>query len=1206
MAPRRQAAPGRPHRRPPSASSPSSGATSSPLHTFPLDRPAPRFVGRNAAPLLFGHLQALEAGGDTRFAAAAADLLARPGPPGLTVVLSDLLTPEWETGLTRLPARGGDVTVVHVLDPESSAPTSSATSTSSTPRPARSVAVSCSPEHRRRLRAQAAEPGPTTSPPGPAPPAPPTSASSPTTTSSPSCSAPGAKPASSVTRRRAFLRGEQWRRAYRRTLAAVHGSRTVGRRDVTFANPAGLGLLALAIPVLLLHILRPRRRRWTVSSTFLWRAVGPAGVGGLAVAAAAAVRAAVPPAARRRPARRWRSPARAAHRRAAGRSTPCSSSTLGVDGGPDGEPDRLDAAKDRARELRDAAARGRAGQRRRRLTPAPGGPHRQPRPRRVRRRPRPPSARTAGTADFAGAFILAESLETPGAPIGFELLSDGGLTDAEQRCSRPGTGYEQRRRPGHQPGHHPPHRRAPGQRPPRPRHARNTGGAGADADAALDVDGRTAAHRVEVAPAARRDPSTGRSTSPPATGSRRSSRARTSSTPTTTPTPPPRRRPRACRVLLAGPENPFLERLLAAIRRRHRRAQRRRRGRRRASTSPSTTGWPCPPTPARRSSPSPRPAAPPASPSPARSSARPSRSSTPTTRCWPGSTCPRSAIATAQRLDPGAGDQSSSAPRTRRCCCGAAATGGRSPTSASPWPTNLPLQVAFPSSSTACSPTWPAPPCRPATSWSASRCRSTRRAAAPWLRPGGATARSSPGGAAPVADRPGFWTDPGGRPSAERVVAVNADAGESDARPGRRACPPAPAGGARRAPRHAGERRAAALGGPRRCSPSSSPPSGSSAAAGGASAGASGGPPSPLRVAIAAPRSSPPLGRRPRRRGRRDRVATVFLLDGSDSLGAAGRAEAVDWVRDALGDQPDGAVAGVACFGGDARLELTVQPRRRALDAAVARSTPPAPTWPAPCAWPAPCSRPTPAAGSWWSPTGGPPTATPPPRPRRLAEAGIAGRRPRRRPAPAGPTLAVAASTPRPGSARARRSTVAVTIDRRHRPGRCSSPCCATARSSTSGWSTSPAGRHRGRRFPQVAGDRGLGRYQARVSRPRATPSPRTTSASPPSRSRGRPRVLLAEGTAGRGRRRSPPPCGPAASPSTSSTPAPCRRSTGWPPTRPSSSSTSTPARSPPSRSPPWRAATRDLGHGPGHHRRRPVLRPRRLPRTASSRSCCR
>ena len=87
------------------------------VHTFPLDRPAPRFTGRHAAHAFFSHLDGLDADGDTRFAHAVGDLLARPGPAGLSVVVSDLLTAEWADGLSRLPARGGDVTVVHVLHP---------------------------------------------------------------------------------------------------------------------------------------------------------------------------------------------------------------------------------------------------------------------------------------------------------------------------------------------------------------------------------------------------------------------------------------------------------------------------------------------------------------------------------------------------------------------------------------------------------------------------------------------------------------------------------------------------------------------------------------------------------------------------------------------------------------------------------------------------------------------------------------------------------------------------------------------------------------------------------------------------------------------------------------------------------------------------------------------------------------------------------
>jgi uncharacterized protein (DUF58 family) len=85
------------------------------VHTFPLDRPAPRFVGRGATAHLFALLAALEPDGETRFASACGHLLARPGPPGVTVVISDLLTPDWQQGIDRLPARGGEVVVVHVL-----------------------------------------------------------------------------------------------------------------------------------------------------------------------------------------------------------------------------------------------------------------------------------------------------------------------------------------------------------------------------------------------------------------------------------------------------------------------------------------------------------------------------------------------------------------------------------------------------------------------------------------------------------------------------------------------------------------------------------------------------------------------------------------------------------------------------------------------------------------------------------------------------------------------------------------------------------------------------------------------------------------------------------------------------------------------------------------------------------------------------------
>ncbi len=93
------------------------------VHTFAGETQPRRFVGRSATWDLFDHLSGLRAAGPTAFAAAATDLLARPGPAGLTVVISDLLTPDWAENLTRLSTRRGDVVVVHVLSSEDLRPT---------------------------------------------------------------------------------------------------------------------------------------------------------------------------------------------------------------------------------------------------------------------------------------------------------------------------------------------------------------------------------------------------------------------------------------------------------------------------------------------------------------------------------------------------------------------------------------------------------------------------------------------------------------------------------------------------------------------------------------------------------------------------------------------------------------------------------------------------------------------------------------------------------------------------------------------------------------------------------------------------------------------------------------------------------------------------------------------------------------------------
>lgn len=87
------------------------------VHTFPARGPAPRFAGRAAVPAFFDYIQALDASGLTPFAEAAGHLLSQSGLPGLTVVLSDLLTTEWKS-LIRLRASGSDVTILHILSDE--------------------------------------------------------------------------------------------------------------------------------------------------------------------------------------------------------------------------------------------------------------------------------------------------------------------------------------------------------------------------------------------------------------------------------------------------------------------------------------------------------------------------------------------------------------------------------------------------------------------------------------------------------------------------------------------------------------------------------------------------------------------------------------------------------------------------------------------------------------------------------------------------------------------------------------------------------------------------------------------------------------------------------------------------------------------------------------------------------------------------------
>jgi uncharacterized protein (DUF58 family) len=92
------------------------------VQTFPAATPPRRFVGRAASAALLAHLDGLVAHGRTDVVGAAMDLLARPGQRGVTVLVSDLLTGAWGEAIDRLPARGDDLAVVHLLSRQELAP----------------------------------------------------------------------------------------------------------------------------------------------------------------------------------------------------------------------------------------------------------------------------------------------------------------------------------------------------------------------------------------------------------------------------------------------------------------------------------------------------------------------------------------------------------------------------------------------------------------------------------------------------------------------------------------------------------------------------------------------------------------------------------------------------------------------------------------------------------------------------------------------------------------------------------------------------------------------------------------------------------------------------------------------------------------------------------------------------------------------------
>ncbi|MDE0268672.1 MAG: VWA domain-containing protein [Acidimicrobiaceae bacterium] len=209
-----------------------------------------------------------------------------------------------------------------------------------------------------------------------------------------------------------------------------------------FLNPMGLWWATLAIPVLLLYILKPKRPPRVVSSIFLWtplerpitaakpfRMIRPSWLLFLQLLAVALLTIAI------------------ANPVLVSPASLAEHTVFLIDGSgsmlaQDGTPDRLADAKARAREVRRELPTGGIA------SVIEVGP----RPR-VMLSSSPDinafdeavevTSATTGRADFAAAFALAEGLETPNSPIGFVLVSDGGLTEEEQRLLPAGTTYEQ-------------------------------------------------------------------------------------------------------------------------------------------------------------------------------------------------------------------------------------------------------------------------------------------------------------------------------------------------------------------------------------------------------------------------------------------------------------------------------------------------------------------------------------------------------------------------------------------------------------------------------------------------------------------------------------------------------------------------------------------------------------------------------------------
>jgi len=694
---------------------------------------------------------------------------------------------------------------------------------------------------------------------------------------------------------------------------------------VRFADPAGLWLGLLALPILALHVLRPRRTTRPVSSTFLWRQVAEP------VSAAA-------PWQRLRPsvllllqllavALLAGTAARPVRLTEAGlaRHTVFVIDTSGSMAALDGAPDRVAAAKDRARELRRRLPAGgvasivEAGERAQVLLSASADGQ-------AFDDALAPLEASAGTPDWGSAFTLAASLETPDAPLGVVLLSDGQIDAADVAQAPAGTRYE---RIGDRATN-----RAITRLAVEPRGSglvalvtvRNTGGGDATQVLRVDVDGRTEARldldltagsvldrEVELPVGDRVEAFLEGEDLLDADDHLRAVAGR--------------RQP--LRVLAAGPENVFLDQLLASIP-----------GVtvERSATSVPADGFDLAVYD--------RVAVPEAPSVPVLALAPPGgafgigalgeveRPAATLVRndldLLQGIDLSGVAIATAQRLEPRPGDevlvaaeQTPLLVRGERDGLPFAYLGftlGES---------DLGLQVSFPVLGDRLLSELAGTALAPGSLTVGDPLPLVAAAGADVEGPGGSRTEVAPGGAAPAADRAGFWTvtEPGRPP---RTIAVNPGPAESVLAPAG-SLPIAVAPVSERGPVAPGESSllawfavallaalAAELLVVRRRM-------GVGRGQGRLALG--------LRAVVAVLVLGALLGfDLPRVR---HRVATVFLVDASDSIGPGGRADAVDWVRGALAEQPDGALAGVALFGGDARLELTVQERATLVTPAV-------------------------------------------------------------------------------------------------------------------------------------------------------------------------------------------------------------------------------------------------------------------------------